>query len=264
MREKVQERIAELERLKIQIDNRLKKVPEGHLRTVNSKHKYAQYYWIKKEWEDEYPTGKYIRKEDIDVAKKLAQKEYDLKMLELLEGEINMLKKYQKHHFEEKLIENYTKLGIVRKSMVAPLVLSDEDYIAKWKEENKSGQNTYAFQANFYTDNGEQVRSKSEMLIANRFIAKDIPYIYEPALSGLLGTKYPDFLVLNKRTRKSYYFEHFGMIDDKDYAEDMQLKLDWYSYNGYFPGINLLFTMECKKNPLDIRNLDRLIKEFLT
>ena len=68
------------------------------------------------------------------------------------------------------------------------------------------------------TEKGESVKSKSEKIIADKLNMMNIPYCYEVPLY-LKGYGYvkPDFKVLNVATRKEYYWEHYGMMDNKDY-----------------------------------------------
>ena len=74
---------------------------------------------------------------------------------------------------------------------------------------------------------------------------------------------YPDFTVLNKRTRKIYYWEHLGRLGDPEYCFDTLIKLEDYSDNGILLGKNLILTFESQKMPLYTANVDRLIKQFL-
>ena len=110
---------------------------------------------------------------------------------------------------------------------------------------------------------GERVRSKSEKIIADALEREDIPYRYEypVCLSGDLYI-YPDFMVLNKRTRKEYFLEHFGMMDNPEYAEKMIRKIEEFEKNGIFPGEKLLMTFETRNRPLNTTVFEKIIQEF--
>ena len=110
------------------------------------------------------------------------------------------------------------------------------------------------------------VRSKSEVIIADRFYKAGIPYRYEQLL--LLDKKtmlryYPDFTILNKRTRKIIYWEHLGKLGDQDYCAENLNKLEDYARHGIIQGKNLILTYECDGKPLSTTMLDILIKEYL-
>lgn len=114
------------------------------------------------------------------------------------------------------------------------------------------------------TENGEKVKSKSEKILADKFKSMGIPYAYEqPVLLNGYGYVLPDFKILNKKTRKEYYWEHFGMMDDREYAEKTIKKIENYEKNGIFPGKNLIMTFETKQHPLSMRIVSENIEEFL-
>ena len=109
-----------------------------------------------------------------------------------------------------------------------------------------------------------QVRSKSEKIIADTLERRGIPYKYEYPLKLKSGfIIYPDFLILNKRTRKEYYLEHLGMIDDTDYVKNAFRRIEEMQRQGIIIGKKLLITAETSDEPLDIRILNKLIGEFL-
>lgn len=74
---------------------------------------------------------------------------------------------------------------------------------------------------------------------------------------------HPDFLCLNVRTRKEIVWEHFGLMDELDYVGGFVLKMRTYSKNGFIMGDNLIFTMENKKMPLLLHDVERLAKTHL-
>ena len=121
----------------------------------------------------------------------------------------------------------------------------------------------------FGTERGDYVRSKSEVFIANALYKKHIPYTYEPALSvtshmnGQLRVVYPDFLVLNVRTRREYYYEHFGKMDDPEYAADNIGKLADYALSGYYLGGQLIASFETRSQPLKPSEVNRIIEHYL-
>ena len=115
-----------------------------------------------------------------------------------------------------------------------------------------------------YTERGERVRSKSEKILADKFYLKGIPYRYEcPLKLSGMGMVYPDFTLLNVKTRQEYYWEHFGLMGDPEYCEKAVRKIAAYEKNGIFPGVNLIFTFEAGKASLDMKQIDRLIEQYL-
>ncbi|MDD5928966.1 MAG: hypothetical protein PUC37_04080 [Spirochaetales bacterium] len=52
------------------------------------------------------------------------------------------------------------------------------------------------------------------------------------------------------------------MMDDPDYAGQAVQKLELYAANGYFPGKNLIITMESKSKPLSSFEIKRIINAY--
>ena len=167
----------------------------------------------------------------------------------------------------------YERLCPARRALIEAVTLSDEQYAERWKEKilqaAGAGMPFAEDSQKYYTANGERVRSKSEVIIADALLRNGVPYCYEVPLKLKRGgeagsvTFHPDFLCLNVRTRKEFYWEHFGKMDDEDYKENTVGKLNMYVENGFFPGRNLIFTMESGEESLYTRVVEKIIKEFL-
>ena len=68
------------------------------------------------------------------------------------------------------------------------------------------------------------------------------------------------YQVLNVKTRKEYYYEHFGMMDDPSYAEAAVQKLASYAKHGFFPGQNLLVSFETQKQVLNPDLIQKMLR----
>ena len=77
------------------------------------------------------------------------------------------------------------------------------------------------------------------------------------------GEVYPDFTVMNPRTRQIKYWEHFGMMDDPEYAQKAVQKIVTYGQNGILQGKQLIITFETSFMPLNQKQILPLIQEFL-
>ena len=246
----------------------IKKAPEGSLRITQSHHS-VQYYHIINKGDN---TGTYIPARNRELTVQLAQKDYDKKVAESTVKEIKFLSKilkdciqfFKKNILAEKLFQNLHKN---RRALVEPVKLSDEEYAARWQAINYKKDFTPE-NKNFRTIKDEIVRSKSEILIADTLNRMNIPYHYEFPIKLLRedGTKttfHPDFLCLNRRTRKEFLWEHFGRMDDAEYATQTVSKLNLFAHNGIFPGKNLITTMETVTQPLNTQQIKKLAEEFL-
>ena len=259
--EKLKKRQEELNILLTKKLRAIKNAPEGHLRIAQAhKGKKIQYFHITKAGDTK---GTYIPHNQHLLAKRLAQKQYDKKLIKVLRGQIAALGKFIEKS-EKKIEKLYKELCPSRRKLVTPATLPDEQYIAAWKSVQWEGHSFSPDQHTYTTARGEVVRSKSEVIIADTLARHKVPYRYEFPLELKNGnTIHPDFLCLNVRTRKEFYWEHFGLMDSPDYMEATLQKLKAYNENGILPGKNLIFTMESASCPLNTRQVENLIREFL-
>lgn len=253
-------RKAALEKIIKEKQRSLKDTPEGHLRICCRKG-HAEYYWRKTSKDN---NGDYLPKGKRELAAKLAQKEYDKKLLSLAKKELRLSSAYLEHITGSPIPAVYDKLPAARKELVAPVSTPDDEYKRLWLSESYEPMGFDNDAAEYYTDNGIRVRSKSEIIIAGMLEKHDIPYKYEyPLQLSGKGTVRPDFLCLNVRTRKEYIWEHFGMMDNEEYAIKNVAKINSYSENGYFPGINMIMTFEASHIPVSSGVIKAMIKQFL-
>ncbi len=114
-----------------------------------------------------------------------------------------------------------------------------------------------------FSSDDERYRSKSEFLIASALKDAGVPFRYECSLylNGY-GTVYPDFTVLNKRTRRVFYHEHLGMMDDINYVLKNLQKIHAYEKNGIIQGRQLILTYESRNQHLDMGIIRKIIEEF--
>ena len=274
---RLRKRLAELNAALGKKQKELEELPEGHLRIAQTSHKPQYYHYI----DPKDFKGVFIPRSKDDFARKLAQKDYDQKVLKLLKNEINAittcLSKICKSgstpaenaSTATKLGDLYAKMCPARQRLVTPVTLTTEQYAKQWLSVNWQGRPFTPDTAIHTTSSGIQVRSKSEVLIADALTRMGIPFRYEYPLklrrpSGDIVTFHPDFLCLNVESRSEFYWEHFGLMDDPDYSNNAAGKLRLYTENGIIAGRNLIITMETQKEPLTTRLVERIIKELLT
>ena len=242
----------------------LSKAPEGSLLVDKAKGN-NRYYWRKTAVDKK---GVYLGKENQEQIRALAQKDYEARLLKSAEKEKALLERIQARCDKGDLQGSgvldlaYESLSEARKELVDPYKLSSDEYARRWQLEEYAG-NSHPFGSySLFTHGGVRVRSKSEVLIADALEAAGVPYKYERPLNlGGYNPVYPDFTVLNKRTRAEYYWEHFGGMDDAEYREGMVHKLNSYALAGIFPGDRLLATYETSQTPLDTRVVQAVIEK---
>lgn len=116
--------------------------------------------------------------------------------------------------------------------------------------------------------NGELMRSKSEVIVANTFRSFGIPYAYEELLRMEDGTvREPDFTVW-REGEPPLYWEHLGMLDLAGYRADWEAKLAWYAKHGILPfeegggpGGTLAWSTEGPGGRIDSEAIERHVAE---
>lgn len=257
---KLEKRKEELLKIKKQKLEEIKKGPQGTLRISISEGKIRYYHRTNsKDF-----NGVYIKESDKELANKLAQKDYDKKVLKEIEKELVATERYL--HTTKLLNTNriYENLHKERQRLVTPIWVPNQKFVEQWEAVEYTGKEFAEQMPEIYTSKGERVRSKSEVMIADLLREEEIPYRYEyPIYLKGVGMIYPDFTILNKTSRKEIYWEHLGMMDDSSYAENAIRKIISYEQNGIFPGQELILTYETKMNPLTPKMIKMLIAHYL-
>ena len=102
----------------------------------------------------------------------------------------------------------------------------------------------------------ELVRSKSELVIANRLAAHGFSYYYEKPLKvSEKDFVRPDFTIMYQG--EEWYWEHLGLLDDEKYRKRWKRKEKWYRKHGFFE--RLITSQEV--GGLDSKKIDELIEE---
>ena len=242
------------------INNRLKNAPPGSLRINTKSNKHQYYHRIN----PSDPQGKYLPRKDHCVAVRLAQKDYDQKLLKTLSDQQTVLLRFMKEFAPDAAMQVYENLSKPRKELVRPEFLNDEDFIELWLNMPYQKLGFSKNDPEYYTAKGERVRSKSEILIADALFRHNIPYRYEyPVYDNGVIIAAPDFNCLNVRLRKDYYWEHLGKLGDPDYSNRNVSKLEKYTFAGDFDESSLILTFETDSHPLNTKVIEEKIKKYL-
>lgn len=82
--------------LKQNLETSIQNAPLGNLKIINCRG-VEQYYLDSAETRTSYPNGKYLRKSDFELAGKLAQRNYDEKLLSEVEKQLKNIQKLLKN-----------------------------------------------------------------------------------------------------------------------------------------------------------------------
>ncbi len=263
---------------------------------ISKKYKEKQVLYVR----DASGNITYLSKSKTERIKELSQERYNSDFVKAAKRELAQLDKCLKALRDEKhgtadVDEVYNHFPEVLKQYISPHPLSSEEYARKWQEGNIVVKKKNIHKKDDYhklkTIRGDYVASKSEVMIADRLLANDIPYHYEVAFipetkvdknkpvydefGMIIGyeapgfdptsrdTLHPDFYVLNKRTRKAYFWEHLGKLQDEKYCHTNLNRLIRMLDAGYKIGEDILITHEDGYNPLRTESVDEIIEKYL-
>ncbi len=239
------------------LEDKIGELPAGKLKLRHIGNK-VYYYQVS---DDSVET--LLNNNNLKLAEDLAQKNYLEKVVKESKQEVAVLKRALNQYPEAVAEDVYHQLSDERKKLVKPIVPTDEQFIQRWQNKPFTHKKISDDVPMYLTMKGERVRSKSEVIIADRLNINGIPYKYECPLTfkrnGELITIHPDFTILRVSDRKTLYLEHNGRMDDPGYADDMVNRVNDYSYAGIVQGDNLFMTFETSVTPLDMSVLDKLI-----
>lgn len=237
------------------IKTQLKHLPPGKL-ICSHTGKYSKWY------QSDGHTKSYITKEKRELAEALAIKKYLSLLLEDLENEKRAIEYYLKHSSfhgkAEELLTNESEYKNLLKPYFTPL--SEE--LSNWVKESYEHNPLYPEQLIHTGASGNKLRSKSEVMIDMALCVHQIPFRYECALKLGELVVCPDFTIRHPKTGETYYWEHFGLMDNPSYVQKAYNKLHLYTIHGIIPSIQLITTYETKDNPLTIETIQEIIQKY--
>lgn len=238
-------------------EKRLRNAPKGNLRIAKKKNRF-EYYYVN---EKENKSGRYLKKKEENLVRKLVQRDYDAAVLKSAAERLKGIEKFLISYEKTKLSNIFHNLNSYRKGLIYSHLISDEEFVKNWQAVKYEKKEFEDGTQEIMTEKGERVRSKSEKIIADKLYMLGIPYRYEcPILLEGNIKVYPDFTILKMPEREEVYLEHFGMMDDINYMNSVIYKLNTYEKNKIYLGVNLFLTYETSKKPLNTKALDEMIK----
>lgn len=260
-RELLVKQLAEVERLINKSDKNILKLDNlpDYSVIVSTSNGCDQYYLYDKETREK----KYANSKQMKLVKKLVQRDYEIKVNKKLNELKGKLKRLLSGYDIDDLSGIYEDMHPARRKLLIPFIEPNEAFIQRWLEENPDHQNDFYGQGKIATANGGFVRSKSERIIADLLDKYHVPYRYESRLELRdRHTVYPDFMVLNVRTRKTLYWEHLGLLNEYEYARKNYNKINDYEESGLLLGRDLIITMETGDAPINTKLIEKKIKQY--
>lgn len=260
----INEEILKLKKLLREIESFQMQEPEGCLKWQKRGDRiyYFQQYMNqdKMVWD-----RKYIKKNNMELVKDLARKQYYSSVKPIVEKELGQLTGFLSQYQPGKMRQIFDELGNERKELILPLH-DNKKKVYDWLNEDYETYMGHPEMLKHPTKQGEMVRSKSEVIIANTLYdyRDDILYKYERPLDIRIGdrivTIHPDFTVINIHTGKIKYWEHAGLLDAPQYADDITKRLNNYVNNGWLFGRDVIVTTETAENPINSNVITKIVE----
>jgi len=113
------------------------------------------------------------------------------------------------------------------------------------------------------TTNGEKVRSKSEVIIAEKLHDSGVNYIYEKELVLPDGSKwFPDFTIRTP-SGEEVYWEHLGMLGNPAYKKRWEHKETVFAANSIsVPNNTLFLTQDGLDGSIDVPSIQQIIEKI--
>ena len=237
-----------------EIEHKLQDYPSGRIEIKHISNR--SYYYLVTPGSEE----RLLINED-ELIEKLLQKNYLKKVLKCSIREADVLQRLINSYPDSLAEDIYSALSEERQKFVKPIIPTTEQFVKEWQEKPYTPKEIKEGTPVYETLRKERVRSKSEQIIADRLYVNGIPYKYEFPLKVNNKVIHPDFTILRKSDRKELYHEHLGKTDDEKYQNDNVPRLNDYILAGHLLGDTLFLSFESSTTPLDVRVIDRMIKE---
>lgn len=257
----VDELIKKYSKMKKHLEENIYRLPRGGLRT-NMHGSECYFYWLDPVCEKK--NGIYLRKnipEDMKMIQDLAEKKYCKEALDVVDKDLQALASVKKKMSWKTVGEVYDEMNEGLKQFITPLEISNEEAARRWKETRYSKNPRDFGDTRFFANDKTQVRSKSELIIANRLLELDIPFKYEKLYTMKDGNKYyPDFTVLNAKTGVVYIWEHYGLMDVAEYRNKALKKIEMYTEYERENGVKFIATFESNGQSLNPDYINNIIE----
>ena len=137
-------------------------MPEGYLRISKHKNR-CRYYHCQED-----RNGTYIPKRNIELSRQLAQKAYNKSIIDKAQEQLEQISKMLEVDQEEEMKKLYDSLHPDRKKLVIPFEETWEEKVKRWYETPYQEKEFREDMPVILTEKGEQVRSKSEKILAQK------------------------------------------------------------------------------------------------
>ncbi|MBQ9960869.1 MAG: hypothetical protein IJP00_03075 [Firmicutes bacterium] len=244
-REYFEKMLTEMEELLEKVNIQLKDCPAGSLVQYN-RNNAPTYFHVFKE------NGQRKRKgitKDRNLIEKLVRKVYLIEAASILEADIHAIRNFLKT-YKEPTFNNVISCVPERFREIGESLLKPQP--SGWATEAYKQSDYKPEMRRFTTSRFLKVRSKSELLIAEKLYEHEIDFRYEQVIAFEYKEFAPDFTIRRKSDGKTFYWEHCGRTSDEIYNKHNRWKLAQYEKMGIVPWDNLIITYDTEDGLLNM------------
>lgn len=250
-----------LKRAQEELATELRELPEGYLSVYVRKDGVYYSNIIPKKGNRKKAVRKGITK-DKTLVKALVRKKYVEEAAALVEKDLSILENAVKKYipFDENSVmgefaRNHPEL--------ADCVYRDAGDIDEWASNYERQKDFYEEDRTSVAGDGQLMRSRGEIIIAEKLRQYKIPFRYEASL-GIPDLPYvPDFTIRRPKDGKIFYWEHFGDVTDEQYMTRNARKLERYEEYGIVPWDNLIISYDFENGGVNTPLIEGLIHAWL-
>ncbi len=251
----------------------LSMLPDGNLICWHDKNGRPHYYQAYCDLDGTY-RRKGIGKKPA-VLQAMARKGYLEAAQDILEGNLAAITRAQAdyvpcdtEHINARLGKAFAGLPTdqLENTRVALVLLGiDEDMNRRlvqheqWAREPYERSQKYPESLTLRASNGTMMRSKSELLIAERLARFQVPYRYEQVITVGGCEMAPDF-TFQDRNGDEFYLEFCGMMDDPGYVEGFKSRRQIYESAGMCEWNRMIYLF-ATGNEIDLEEIDEVIQK---
>lgn len=237
----------------------LKRMPEGELicRVQKGRIQYMREVWDRAE---KTQNRKGITKNQ-DMINRLARKKYLEISNRLLTEEIEAIGAFLQSHVEPSASNVLSRMPRAYRELPEKCFFPDRRRADAWANAPYEQNPSYPEQKIHKTNKGLWVRSKSELIIAEKLDSYGIPYRYDAVIYYRGHTLSPDFTFMT--ANGLIYWEHCGLMGQAKYRNHNKWKLSVYEQMGIVPWNNLIITYDTEDGGLSSGIIDAEIHNKL-
>lgn len=248
--------LEQLNKLKSSSSKRLNELSAyDSIQLISSPRSGRTYYYAK---DKGHPGRRYLGGESNQDVLCIREQRYLKQLTEDIDLEISLITDLINRHTDIGFESVSSRLPqIYRQNKIATSSSEGSDSrAAKWKAEKEAEKSLYPVKEPEHLKmraiDGTQMRSKSEVIIANLLIANEIPYVYElpHLIDGVLI--YTDFTALSTIDYVTeVMIEHEGLMVKPYYQAQFLSKVNSYLADDLIPGRDIFFTFEDLRGGFD-------------